>query len=277
MDKEYFRLKELFLKANKKFLEKDRKLLEDKVSERTLCGALMLKLYEILKETEYSNYYVDVEYNRNKGEVKTIYNERAEVIKVNCDLIVHSRGESVMQDNLIAIEMKKIEQPFLEKEEDRIRLSCLTKDSFNNNIWSYDGKTLPEHVCRYKIGIFYEVNLRRMALKLEYYYKGKKVDEEEINFNNLKEKSVFVNEDETGLYKKRRLVEFLKNQEKERVEITYAQMEKLLGRKLPKSAYEYRAYLSNSYSQPIPPIWLNLGYKQIKLVLGEYLILEKLK
>lgn len=54
-------------------------------------------------------------------------------------------------------------------------------------------------------------------------------------------------------------------------------MEKLLGRKLPKSAYEYRAYLSNSYSQPIPPIWLNLGYKQIKLVLGEYLILEKLK
>lgn len=208
MDKEYFRLKELFLKANKKFLEKDRKLLEDKVSERTLCGALMLKLYEILKETEYSNYYVDVEYNRNKGEVKTIYNERAEVIKVNCDLIVHSRGESVMQDNLIAIEMKKIEQPFLEKEEDRIRLSCLTKDSFNNNIWSYDGKTLPEHVCRYKIGIFYEVNLRRMALKLEYYYKGKKVDEEEINFNNLKEKSVFVNEDETGLYKKRRLVEF---------------------------------------------------------------------
>ncbi|MGL5411259.1 hypothetical protein [Cetobacterium sp.] len=94
MDKEYLRLKKLFLKANKKILEKD----------------------------------------RGKGEVKTIYNERTEVIKVNCGLIVHSRGERIMQDNLIAIEMKKIEQPFLEKEEDRIKLSCLTKDSFNNNV-----------------------------------------------------------------------------------------------------------------------------------------------
>lgn len=277
MDKEYLRLKKLFLKANKNFLEKDRKLLEDKVSERTLCGALMLKLYEVLKETEYSNYYVDVEYNRNKGEVKTIYNGRAEVIKVNCDLIVHSRGENTMQDNLIAIEMKKNEQPFFEKEDDRIRLSCLTKDSFDDNIWSYDGKTLPKHVCRYKIGIFYEVNLKRMSLKLEYYYQGNKIDEDRINFKSIKEENEFVSEDEKGYYNKKRLIEFLKNQEKESIEITYAQMEELLGRKLPKSAYEYQPYLSNTYSQPIPPIWLNLGYKQVKLVLGKYLILEKIK
>ncbi|MEG1793099.1 MAG: hypothetical protein RR294_05815 [Bacilli bacterium] len=277
MDREYLRLKELFLKANKNFLEKDRKLLIDKVSERTLCGALMLKLYEVLKETEYSNYYVDVEYNRNEGEVKTIYNGRAEVIKVNCDLIVHSRGENTMQDNLIAIEMKKNEQPFFEKEDDRIRLSCLTKDSFDDNVWSYDGKTLPKHVCRYKIGIFYEVNLKRMSLKLEYYYQGNKIDEDRINFKSIKEENEFVSEDEKGYYNKKRLIEFLKNQEKESIEITYAQMEELLGRKLPKSAYEYQPYLSNTYSQPIPPIWLNLGYKQVKLVLGEYLILEKLK
>lgn len=277
MDREYLRLKELFLKANKNFLQKDRKLLMDKVSERTLCGALMLKLHEVLKETEYGNYYVDVEYNRNKGEVKTIYNGRAEVIKVNCDLIVHSRGENILQDNLIAIEMKKNEQPFLEKEDDRIRLSCLTKDSFDDNVWSYDGKTLPKHVCRYKIGIFYEINLNRMSLKLEYYYQGNKINEDRINFKSIKEENEFVSEDEKGYYNKKRLIEFLKNQEKESIEITYAQMEELLGRKLPKSAYEYQAYLSNTYSQPIPPIWLDLGYKQVKLVLGEYLILEKLK
>lgn len=277
MDREYLRLKELFLKANKNFLQKDRKLLMDKVSERTLCGALMLKLHEVLKETEYGNYYVDVEYNRNKGEVKTIYNGRAEVIKVNCDLIVHSRGENILQDNLIAIEMKKNEQPFLEKEDDRIRLSCLTKDSFDDNVWSYDGKIFPKHVCRYKIGIFYEINLNRMSLKLEYYYQGNKIDEEGINFKSIKEENEFVSEDEKGYYNKKRLIEFLKNQEKESIEITYAQMEELLGRKLPKSAYEYQPYLSNTYSQPIPPIWLNLGYKQVKLVLGKYLILEKLK
>ncbi|MGL5411260.1 DUF7662 domain-containing protein [Cetobacterium sp.] len=98
-----------------------------------------------------------------------------------------------------------------------------------------------------------------------------------MDFNGLKEKSEFNNENERGLYKKRKLIEFLRNQEKDRIEITYTQIEELLGRKLPKSAYEHKPYLSNTYSQPIPPIWLNLGYKQVKLVLGEYLILEKLK
>lgn len=182
MDREYLRLKELFLEANKNFLEKDRKLLIDKASERTVCGALMLKLYEVLKETEYSDYYVDVEYNRNRNRVKTISNVRAEIIRVNCDLIVHSRGENRTQDNLIAVEMKKSERPLKEKEKDRIRLSCLTKDSFNSDVWSYDGgRTLPEHVCRYKIGIFYEINLRRMSLKVEYYYKGNKINEESIS------------------------------------------------------------------------------------------------
>lgn len=54
-------------------------------------------------------------------------------------------------------------------------------------------------------------------------------------------------------------------------------MEELLGRKLPKSAYDYQSYFSNSYSHLISAIWLELGYKQVKLILGEYLILEKLK
>ncbi|MGL5349572.1 MAG: DUF7662 domain-containing protein [Cetobacterium sp.] len=57
------------------------------------------------------------------------------------------------------------------------------------------------------------------------------------------------------------MVEFLKNQEENKIEITYAQMEELLGRKLPKSAYDYQAYFSNSYSHLISAIWLELGYK----------------
>ncbi|MGL4652455.1 DUF7662 domain-containing protein [Cetobacterium sp.] len=64
------------------------------------------------------------------------------------------------------------------------------------------------------------------------------------------------------------MVEFLKNQEENKIEITYAQMEELLGRKFPKLAYAYQAYFSNSYSHLISDIWLKLGYKQVKLVLG---------
>ena len=99
----------------------------------------------------------------------------------------------------------------------------------------------------------------------------------DLAFKGFKEEIYLGDEEIIIKDKNKKLVEFLKNQEKERVEITYTQMEELLGRKLPKSAYEYQAYLSNTYSQPIPPIWLDLGYKQVKLVLGEYLILEKLK
>ena len=35
--------------------------------ERSLCGALMTELYEVLKATKYFDYFVDVEYNRNIG------------------------------------------------------------------------------------------------------------------------------------------------------------------------------------------------------------------
>ena len=52
---------------------------------------------------------MDTEYNRNGGSLKTIFdNERdLKVIKVTCDIIVHSRGKNIKQDNLICIEMKK--------------------------------------------------------------------------------------------------------------------------------------------------------------------------
>lgn len=98
----------LFEKANKRFLSEQDKLILSGIAERTLCGSLMLYLQEELKGTIYSEYYVDVEYNRNNGKVKTIINENIEVIPINCDIIIHSRGENLAQDNLIALQMKKI-------------------------------------------------------------------------------------------------------------------------------------------------------------------------
>lgn len=67
------RLIEIFENANRDFLESDLGLLISKVSERTLCGALMLHINNIIKKSEFAEYKVDVEYNRNKNvKIKTI-------------------------------------------------------------------------------------------------------------------------------------------------------------------------------------------------------------
>ena len=76
--------------------------------------------------------------------------------------------------NLIAIEMKKSTALRLEKAKDKERLIALTKDSFDD-VWSFDGKVLPEHVCRYILGVYYEINFHRQSIIIEYYRKGSRV------------------------------------------------------------------------------------------------------
>ena len=182
----YNDMKKLFKLANSDLINFDKDLFDTKVSERTLCGALMLHLHERKKQTSYSNYYVDVEYNRNKNGslktiVKTIQGPKSNIIKINCDLIVHSRGECIEQDNLIAIEMKKSDRPKKDKDSNSERLKCLTKDSFDDT-WTFDGKSLPDHVCRYIIGIYYEINYDKRQIELEYYCKGKLKSTETLKF-----------------------------------------------------------------------------------------------
>ena len=70
---------------------------------------------------------------------------------------------------------------------------------------------------------------------------------------------------------------FLENNTKEKLELIYEDIEKIIGEKLPNSANNHSAYFSNSLSHPISKIWLELGYTQTKLELGKYLILEKVK
>lgn len=178
-------LKRLFLKANKRFLENDIELFEADVSERTLCGALKEHIDVVKEGTDFENYHVDVEYNRNKNKrVKTCcpFDEDGlpKPVNINCDLIVHSRGKIVQQDNLIAIEMKKSNRPKKEKNNDRRRIIALTKDSYDDT-WSFDGETLPEHVCRYKLGIYYEINFSKKFILLEYYYRGNPEGAEKIS------------------------------------------------------------------------------------------------
>ena len=117
-------LEKIFEDANKSFLRKNATLFETRVSERTLCGALMIELHEVLKETKFSDYFVDVEYNRNIGGTlktlkKTIRGLDEQIVTINCDLIVHSRGQNAMCDNLIALEMKKSTGRQVDKDNDR--------------------------------------------------------------------------------------------------------------------------------------------------------------
>jgi len=67
-------IKEIFSESLDDFLEKELDLLESCVSERSICGriAQLLNLKTIDK-TEFENYHVDIEYNRNQGEIKNYY------------------------------------------------------------------------------------------------------------------------------------------------------------------------------------------------------------
>ena len=182
----YKELCALFEKSNKALIKNDIELFKMEVSERTLCGALMLQLHEVIKDTKFSQYNVDVEYNRNNGckiktICKTIKGPDEKIITINCDLILHSRGKNISQDNLIAVEMKKANRPEDEKEKDRDRLIALTKDHYDD-LWSFDGITLPEHVCGYVLGVYYEIDFRKKQILIEYYKHGYLESSKELRY-----------------------------------------------------------------------------------------------
>lgn len=170
----------IFKKANDRFWTENSRNIEMNVSERSLCSSFAQCLKEIMKEESIKGYYADTEYNRNGCMVKTIINEEREIIEIICDLIVHSRGENVLQDNLLAIEMKKREN-HREIEEDKKRLIIMTKDTYFGEIIFEE---LPRHICRYALGIYYNIDTQKREIELEYYEHGKKVREEKKTIDN---------------------------------------------------------------------------------------------
>lgn len=166
------KLVNIFDNSNISFLENDKSLLFLNVSERSWYSRFSIYLDKQIKKENIEGYYVDTEYNRNGNNLKTIFdNDSLEVINVTCDIILHSRGENIKNDNLLCIEMKKNSASRLDKDNDKKRLKLLTSKSFDN-IWSADGKSLPEHVCGYKLGVYYEVNVKDGLIYIEYYANG---------------------------------------------------------------------------------------------------------
>lgn len=154
----------------------------DNVNERSSCGRMSIYLQHVAHKNGLLDYFADTEYNRKQnGEVKTILDGQMKVVPINCDLLLHSRGKIVAQDNLIAVEVKKHDAPVSEKSKDRERLRALTKASYDD-IWSADGVPLPEHVCGYVLGVYMELNRIKRSCLFEYYETGRKVGHSMQNF-----------------------------------------------------------------------------------------------
>lgn len=187
---QYYQMIELFEKANRNFLNNHLMLLESRVSERTMCGQLQIMLNDLFREdSDYKGYYVDVEYNRNVGRrIKRIRNDRYEEVNITCDLIVHSRGKDSKQDNLIAIEMKKVERRSLRREEeiikDKERLMALTRPTYGKD-WRHESENLPDFVCRFILGVYYEINYINRKIYIQYYRSGEMVDDRVIDFAEI--------------------------------------------------------------------------------------------
>jgi len=167
------RLMQIFIDCSEEFVNTESELILSGVSERCLCGSFMLIMNRAINNSEFSEYFTDIEYNRNfDGQIKTIIDDGMEVINITCDLIVHSRGQIPECDNLIAIEMKRDNHPEDEKNKDRIRLKALTKPTNDSMTYSVDGTVYPQHVCGYQVGVFYEISLNQRVIKIEYYTEG---------------------------------------------------------------------------------------------------------
>lgn len=171
----------LFFAAFSEFLKCERENIMSGVSEQNLCGRLAIFLEGHRRDHDLDEYVVDTEYNRNGGRIKTIVDDNAQVISIRCDIILHSRGKNASQDNLVAIEMKRINHPAAEKEKDRIRLKAMTKQSFDD-VWSADGVTFPEHVCGYVLGYYLELNASAENFVVEQYVDGHLALRKELSF-----------------------------------------------------------------------------------------------
>jgi len=165
------KLQKVFLSSFDEFLENEAQNILNGVSERNLCGRLAKLIEEKAHTSGFDEYFADIEYNRKQdGQVKTIIDENMEVVSITPDIILHSRGKKIKNDNLIAVEMKRKEHLESEKRKDRNRLCALTKSS---EVWSYDGKSHPEHVYGYSLGYFLELDINSQLFRIEEYRQGK--------------------------------------------------------------------------------------------------------
>lgn len=101
-------LKNIMVNAIDSFNREEDYLIKNDLSERCICARFAMHLTSALQATAYSDYVVDVEYNRGADGIerstKRLYDS-----PITVDLIVHKRGYGDIYgfNNLICAEMKK--------------------------------------------------------------------------------------------------------------------------------------------------------------------------
>lgn len=128
----------------------------------------MLCLHDEMRTNRaYKKYHVDVEYNRYQNRIKRIIQNvdgesEEKVMKINCDLVIHSRGDAPEQENLIALEMKKSTGRNCDKTNDKYRLEALTASELHKKgIFAWAGRELQNERYHYELGIYCEVNQKK--------------------------------------------------------------------------------------------------------------------
>lgn len=175
---DYQNLKDFFWEANRAFIEKDYVLLDEEVSERCLCGALMHELNKQLEKNGCNNYYADIEFNRNKKGIKQLPNDDGFINNILPDIIVHSRGKET-PDNLLVLEMKKSSANQQDMEKDRNRIRKMTKQNCDEGCYSY----------KYKLGVYYEVNFEEKQIIVEFYQDGENAEENILSYGDMTQRS----------------------------------------------------------------------------------------
>ena len=202
-DEHYDKLLCLFTAAEARFSLLDWELIEQGLAERTLCGALMNRLNEIIcfDGQAYNlrqGTVADVEYNRfwnsetGEHEQKLLPNQDCRTCKMtdkNCeecqkriftDIIVHKRKSAC---NEIAIEAKKIET------------GNNKMDDINNDRKRLINLTAQDGEYKYKMGILcifhpWEKERKRFRITHEFYKDGKFVDKEVVIYRVKKKRRV---------------------------------------------------------------------------------------
>ncbi|MHB9314066.1 hypothetical protein ACW0TP_04535 [Fusobacterium polymorphum] len=183
-NKKIVELMDIFEKVKEKFLKDEKEIIRIDVNERTLSARLMFHLQTLLLneiyQENYKEYSVDCEYNRiNEIEYKILkvceYIEKTKNFeevdkKVYPDIIVHKRNEN---NNLIVIEMKKVNSYIKKKENDKNRLKAMTNPRKLNNF-------------NYILGVYFEVDTTGNNNHIiEFFVNGKEYKKVENRINGI--------------------------------------------------------------------------------------------
>lgn len=152
MDNQQEQLKSIVCKSLESFNASESYLIENDLSERCICARYALHLTEALEDSEYGDYFVDVEYNRGAyGKEYGI--KKIDGHPITVDLIVHKRVYDTRTgfSNLICMEMKKsTDCRGCDDDIERLRKLCSSSRSF-----------------RYSIGFMLLVNMENKRIEIK--------------------------------------------------------------------------------------------------------------